>query len=229
MRTCFSLLTRYAGLLAPRAGLFAILSFAGTLVQADLTGEYAMAEQQRLVLNYRDDNHIRVQFGSSDLLLVIGDKTWLVTDRGGSRMAMDLDQMGALLGMAGRAGGINLPPPGSVQMQPTGKTETVAGYEGEWYIIDDGENQYRAVLTDAADVVTLTRAFGQVAGRLGRLLGPEMAGNMQQLMDEALEHGPGGVLRQADQLQLVSIERTDLPDSNYQLPAGTPTLGLPGL
>lgn len=195
---------------------------------ADLTGEYLMSGDQRLILDYRDDNHIRAQLGSGDMLLVSGSKTWLVTDRGGSRMAIDVDQMGLLLGMVGGAAEAAIPAAGSVRIEATGDTETLAGYQGEWYVMDDGEHQYRVLLSDAPEVVTLTRGFARIAARLSKMLGPERAGELQQLMDEAMQQGPGGVLRQADQLRLTAVRQDTLPGSTYQLPADAQPVSLPG-
>lgn len=212
-----------------RCAMIALLLCTIPLSHADLIGEYALDDDQRLVLSYRDDNHIRVELGGSDLLLISQGRTLLVTQRGGQPMAVDLDQMGPLLGILGqKASTVDIPKAGTVQMAATGKSETVAGYRGEWYLISEGDRQYRALLSSAPDVVALTRAMGQVAGRLSQLLGPQQAGDLQQLMAEALRHDPGGVLR-AEQLRLLTVTEEERPDTHYRLPAGTTLMGLPGL
>lgn len=193
---------------------------------ADLIAEYRIDDGQQLTLSYRDPDHIRVQLGAGQLLLVNGEQTLLVAEQGGTRMAVDLDRMGALLGMAPPTS-VEVPDADSVRISATGRSETVAGYTGEWYIIDDGRNEYRAVLTEAPDVVELTRAFAQVANRLGKMLGPQQAGRLRHLMDEAMQRGPGGVLRQADRLELLSVREEALPISAYQLPEGVPLMSLP--
>lgn len=195
--------------------------------QADLIGHYILQEGRNLKLSYRDDQNIRVEMDGGHLLLVKGGKVLLVANQGGHRVALDMNQMGALLeGMTG-SNNVKLPDAASVSLKATGEFAKVAGYEGEWYLIDDGEKQYRALLTTAQPVVQLTRAFAQIATRMGKLLGPQQASKLQQLMDDAMQKGPGGVLQQADALQLKQVQQQSLPDSTYQLPDGVPLLSLP--
>lgn len=195
--------------------------------QADLVGHYILKEGRNLTLSYRDDQNIRVEMDGGHLLLVNGGKVLLVANQGGHRVALDMNQMGALLGGMAGPGNVNLPDAGSVSLKATGERAKVAGYEGEWYLIDDGEKQYRALLTTAQPVVQLTRAFAQIATRMSKLLGPQQASKLQQLMDDAMQKGPGGVLQQADALQLEQVQQRQLPDSTYQLPPGVPLLSLP--
>ena len=110
--------------------VLALLATTGT-GWADIVGTWKTGNGETLTVSYRDKNHIRMDAGAEGYMLVSGDKVYLVSQSDGKWMAMDMDEMAGMMKLFGQK------PPhttgesaGETRFEPTGRKETIAGYEG---------------------------------------------------------------------------------------------------
>jgi hypothetical protein len=193
--------------------------------QADLKGTYQLQKGKQLNLYYRDEQHMRASVGDDKQLLIKGAETWVLKRQDAQWLALNADGVGGLLRAMNK--GDATQDLGPVQMRPLGRKETVAGYTGEVYEASSGDNKYEVVLSDNADVQAMTDAWRQMAQKLSKYLGQQDVQRLQQALD-AIPKGKGGLLRQGDNLTLVSIDKK-ISNSDVEFPAGTKVMQLPQL
>lgn len=197
--------------------------------QADAYGVFEMPGQTRTEVYYKDDNHIRVSASKQGYMLVSGDKVYSIMNQGGNRVAMDMGQMGkamAKFSQGGNESGDSAPE--DVEIRKTGRTETVAGYEGHVHEVSINGRTLEVVLTDHPRVVAATQGFLKAMLRAGQMMDPGNSGNTRQMLKDLDETGYGGILRQKDGMTLVEAREVDKPDSFYTLPSDVEMMSMPG-
>lgn len=208
----------------------ALLVMAGA-AQADVKGTYQLKEGQEMRLFYRSDDQIRMTMGKDTQLLLKGGKTWMLNRQGSQWLAMDMAQMGGLMQAMRRPVAVDSDSTAGassdVSMEPLGRKETVAGYEGEVYELRDGEDRYEVVLSDHPDVRALTAGWRQLAGKLASSFGVQDAERLQQALN-ALPDQQTGLLRQGDNLVLTGVE-TSVAAGEVDFPPGTQKMEMPSL
>ncbi|MFT3928891.1 MAG: hypothetical protein QM709_01235 [Spongiibacteraceae bacterium] len=196
---------------------------------AELKATYRLQQtKQSLDLYYLDDNHLRANYADQQQLLLKGTDSWLLHRQNGQWFAVDANQAGALL-KAARGDEIKVPSD-EVQLRDTGRKETVAGYQGRVYTLSAGDQTTEVVLTDHPDILALTNGWRTLAIKLSSSLGAEQSAQLQRLLAKIPRTGVGGLLRQGNDLALVTVEQRsgardiDFPPNTQVLP----TLRIPG-
>lgn len=189
---------------------------------ADVIGTYLITHGDRtqsMTLTYKDDQHIRMDTGQGNYLLITGDKVYAVANAQGKVQAVDLASMPKFLLPKGKAAD-----EGNVAIRKTGRSETIAGIKGDVYeIVVDGETS-EAVLSTDRRAAPLSKAFLAMAKRMGDVLGGDTADAIEAATREAQKYGYGALLRANRQMVLQAVADSPLPVSYYQLPPGvTPT------
>lgn len=213
--------------------LFRFVSFMALMftltAHAELKATYHLQQaKQTLDLYYLDNNHLRANYADKQQLVLKGSESWLLHQQSGQWLAVDANQAGALLKAA--RGDEFKAPSGPVQLRDTGRKEIVAGYNGKVFELTVGDNKSEIVLTDNPDVLALTNGWRTLALKLSSSLGPEQSAQLQQALTKIPQTGVGGLLRQGNDLILVSVEkRAGARDVDF--PANTqilPKLRIPG-
>ena len=213
--------------------MYRILSLAlglcvSVMAHADAYGVFEMPGQTRTEVYYQDDDHIRINAGQKGYMLVSGDKVYSVMNQGGRKVAMDMGEMGkamAKFSQGGSSSGDNVTT--DVEIRKTGKTETVAGFEGHVHEVTIDGRTLEVVLSDNPRVVAATQGFLKAMVRAGQMLDPEDSGSTRKMLKDLDETGYGGILRQKDGLTLVEATEVDKPDSFYQLPSDVNMMSMP--
>ncbi len=213
--------------------LFRFVSFMALMftltAHAELKATYHLQQaKETLDLYYLDDNHLRANYADKQQLVLKGSESWLLHQQNGQWLAVDANQAGALL-KAARGDEIKAPT-GPVQLRDTGRKEIVAGYSGKVFELTVGDNKSEVVLTDNPDVLALTNGWRTLALKLSSSLGPEQSAQLQQALAKIPQSGVGGLLRQGNDLILVTIEKR-AGANNVGFPANTqvlPKLRIPG-
>ncbi len=203
----------------------ACLAITGT-VWADLVGTWKTDKNDSFKISFRDKNHIRMQAEPDAYILVSGDKVYMVNRTKGEWKAFDMDEMSGMMKMFGKgnanAKAIEDHKP---HFEPTGRKETIAGYEGEVYRVTYTDSSGRTqeqemVLSDHPDVKKLNQAWVSLASRMAQMTGRDTAEALERATQEAREKGYGGMLRSGDDMILEKLEKLSMKASYYQLPEG---------
>lgn len=208
----------------PRAALL-LAALLPLTAAADMIGTYQMTDddgghKNTMTIQYKDDQHIRMETGQGNYVLITGARVYAVSNHKGKITAVDLDTMPKFT-----------PPKtaepaskGKGSMVKTGRTEVIAGIKGDVYEItsEDGEKM-EAVMSSDKRAGALTRAFVAFAKRMSQTMGNDTASSMEFALARAGK-GYGAILRANNNFVLQSLKEASLPASNYQLPPGvTPT------
>ncbi|MES1943408.1 hypothetical protein PC39_04792 [Salinisphaera sp. PC39] len=207
-----------AGLLG---GLLAALSAA---VWADGSATWG-AGGQSMSIAWRDAQTVRMDVQGGDYMLVRDGNAYMVSHRGGQPMVIDLSAMrqamGGMAGSAGPAAPAAGPSGGDalVEIEATGRTETVAGIEGEIYRVvyrdDGGQGTQEMVLSDDPLAVEMTQAwFAAIAALSGGNGGADA-----DRMDRELAERGLGLLRAGDDFKVSSISAGARAAGDFELPA----------
>jgi hypothetical protein len=207
--------------------LIMLLAPAATGWGADIVGTWKTEDNQALKLSYRDDNHIRMDTAPDSYILVCGSKAYLLNRVQGKWQASDLDQMVAMMKQMFGKGDLDPQALAEVKprFEPTGRTETIAGFKGEVYEVtytgaDGKEEQTEVALCKDPDVKRLNQGWSSLASRLAQMLGRDTAEALKQATKASMEQGLGGMLRTGNEMVLQSLEKPSLSASHYELPPG---------
>lgn len=142
----------------------------------------------------------------------------------GQPVAMDLEQLAALLGQhdaLARLGPEAVVPSQITALEATGQAETVAGVEGERYRVSwvDSEGRARideAVLTNAPLVIEMQKAL---LDGMTRAIARGTGVGGHEAAQQELERRGLAVLRFGDDYRLESISGNTQPDDRFALPS----------
>jgi len=212
-------------------GVFsAALLFHGASL-ADVTAVFNAGGQENITIEYRDDNHVRMSAPGGGYLIITGGEGYIAAQDGRNwtvfrfrDMAAMISRMGASMGAMGLGGGeINiLDVDGTPEIRNTGRTETVAGISGEVYevISTNASNGNREVtelvLSGHADALSAYQGFMRITTMMGEMAGIQ---GLDALMDDTYGLAGKAVLRADNDWILTSVNRGNIPDANFALPA----------
>jgi len=189
---------------------------------ADTVATYDMKDQGSLVISYRDDDHIRMDTGEDSYMLVTGGKVYGVSRDNGKWTAVDMEQVGRLGRSLGFNKGQQKDDATDVKFQKTGRTETIAGYKGDVYIVEvtdaeGGKEQHEVVFGKHRDLETLNRAWKAFGSHLGNAMQMK---NLQGLGSQTMQGRQqelGTALRYEDRMILRSVAKQSLapPTMNF--------------
>lgn len=213
-----------------RPALKRLALLAGTLLlaataTAGIKGSYRTGDGQQMDLYYVGPQQIRVTLGPDAQLVVKQGRTWMLNRQGSQWMALDAAQMGGVMAAIGKQANVTQFEPGDISLKPLGRKETVAGFEGEVWELDDGKERHEVVLSNHADVRALTEGWRQIATRLAKQLGIDDVQKVDQAL-RALPDQQTGLLRQGNNLVLTGIDKNVSP-ADVDFPAGTQMMEIP--
>jgi hypothetical protein len=193
----------------------------------DIVATWQHQQDVTMELATRDANHIRLNIGPDNYVLVAGEKVYMVTKSGQEWTVMDMDQL------AGLASGLTTPAAPAAEekdryrssVTETGRTETIAGYKGTVYVIETKDKSGKvidsteAVFSKHADVRQVNAAWQAIAVRMATIVGKDTSQAVDQATREAEKSGYGGVLR-IGEMQLKEIRKPTLEAAYFELPEG---------
>jgi hypothetical protein len=187
-----------------------------------------------LKIAMRDENHIRMDTGEGNYMLVSGEKVYMVTRSEGETNVMDMDQLAGLMSRFGAtatgAGGASEHYQSS--FKKAGRTETVAGYKGTVYISETKDesgqviDQSEVVFSKHKDIQRANKAWRTIAMRMGSIIGKDTSLAVDQATEKAEMSGYGGLLR-IDEMKLTGVEKPTLSAAYYELPQNAKMTDMP--
>jgi hypothetical protein len=195
---------------------------------ADITGLYRVSYSpdeggtMSMTVSVRDDRHVRIDAGSDMYTLLKGDKVYSVRREGNRWVAMDLSEMGKMVG--GLAGLVSEDDDdaGDGEFRDTGRTETVAGYRGKVFEVIDEGRRTEVVMTDHKDITALSRGMYLIGKQGAESMGFAMGGDL-------FPGGYNGLLRGGQEMVLVSVDKAKKPAGYFDLPAGVVMQSMPAM
>ncbi len=162
--------------------------------------------------------------GQSAHVLAIDGKAWGVATLAGRPVTLDLEALANMLGPnngLANLGPDTVVPARITALEATGRSETIAGIEGEVYRVswEDNKGQARideAVLTDEPTVRDMQAALIQ---GMARAMARGTGVSAQQGAERELERRGLAVLRFADDYRLESIRDDRQSDEKFALPS----------
>lgn len=217
-----------------RGKILAVLAVLPMWSWAQISGVYEIEGGQSLTLSYKDDQHMRMEMQKDQFMLVNDDKVYMVHKQGGQWTAMDMSKMGEMMKRMGQQAGQQAAEQAKEQGEPefndTGRTETVAGYEGKVYdvVSPDGERN-EMVLSKDDDIIALSRAMAQISGKMVKSMGMMDQQAFEDAISESEVEDMGGMLRVGDEMRLKSVSTDDKGDDHFELPEGTKIQDMSGM
>lgn len=203
--------------IASVATTLALLAFP---VQGDIA-EVINNDGQRMIFEYQGDQ-LRVNMDQQDSYMIQqGERVYMVSESNGETMVIDLKQT---LSMFGNMAEAAIPDMAAVRvesLQPTGRRETVAGIDGEVYLLqytnEEGKPaEAEMVLSSDPRAMGFRDAVHQWATSLSSMLAMQGTHNDLHSQLDTIELG---VLRYGDDMRVTSIRKTRVPGERFVLPA----------
>jgi len=189
---------------------------------SDIIATYKYSDGSMVTLCTRDSKHVRMDTSPTSYMLLSQGKIYSVNrDDDGTWHAMDMDKMKSMgSGFTSMFGGGDTPEY-DVRYEKTGKTEKIAGYNGNIYtavVFEDGKivSRDEIVLSSHSNIKKLTEGWIAVASRM-----TNMGSSFEDCTSEAKKMGYGGMLRYGDSMRLTNLKIKNLNASYYKLPDGT--------
>lgn len=221
-----------------KKSLLLILGMAVSLY-ADYTMILQMGagQDEQQTIQYKDDKHIKISMGPDGAMMIIGDKSYMVSTEDGKTTVMDMDEMRAMLG--GMGGGMKQRAQTAkneldMKVIKKGKKRTISGIKGQVWTIqfnEDGKSeQVDVVVTDDKRVVKAMSAYGKAISR--------MAMSEEESDDEFLsmmQIAPGHVMiasaedEDGNKFELQSFSEKSIAASTFVLPANAQKQQMPNL
>jgi hypothetical protein len=205
------------------------------IAHAEIKGVYQVKGGGTMTLAYQDSEHMRMDTGPDNYMLVQGDKTYMVQRKGDGWTAMDLSAMKGAMQGAMQGMGNQQPEPSQPAgeqdygFQDTGRTETVAGYEGKVYEVRDPDGSTtEVVISEHEDIRELSRAWMQFSRKNAENMGFGGAQAISQAFTDNRINKMGGLLRAGDSMTLKSVS-TSVGGDYFSLPAGTQVQKMPNM
>lgn len=191
----------------------ALLSAVCTLAWAAGSATIQTEDGSTMVVEY-DGTMVRMGADNADTYLLIRDgRLYSVT----GNTVIDASSIMGLFADSLQAPGSDM---SAIQrLQPTGRTETVAGVRGEVFLVEftdskGQQQQQEVVLSDDARAVELQQAWGTIASTLAAAGGNQAS---RQDFDRALGHR--GILRYGDDMRISAISNQRPAAARFELPA----------
>lgn len=194
--------------------------------------EVINGEGKRMTFEYQDDK-LRISTANDDGYMIIqGEKVYAIDDADGEVMVIDVKQTLSMFGNMAQAAIPDMAAVRVKSLEPTGRTESVAGIAGEVYRLaftdHEGKSQEAdIVLSPDRRAVGFRDAVHRMSSTMSSMLAQQ--GTHDRLRDE-LAMKDLGVLRYGDDMRLTSIAEGRVDDSRFVLPAEPTDLsGMGGL
>lgn len=217
---------------------FLVLCSVGASAHADITGVYALHDENKkdagtMTIQLRDAQHIRYDMqgkkaDESGSLLLLGEKFYVLTPQG---EVMDMDMLGGLAGALG--GKSSKTEPLAPTLVATGRTETIAELKGEVYQWSDGKHRGETVLSTDPRAKHLSMAMERMGDHMEKSFGDAQASKSYRQMRNSPELRDKGILRAQEaggsEMRLVSVNEKLIADAQFTLPKKAGAKAMPGL
>lgn len=187
---------------------------------ADVKAVYSTPDGE-FTVEYRDADHVRFGLPEGAFMMITGGEGYAVSRTGDGWVAVSAEQIRAMTGGSGESAD-------QYRLTATGQKETVAGIEGERYVVevgddwaDDWRRDGEVVLSTDQRVNALGRAFARLAEVFGDVEGQAAMADAQ-----GIDLNRVGLLA-TEEMKLVSVSNERLPDRNFQLPPNVSHRQLP--
>jgi hypothetical protein len=194
--------------------------------------EVISGDGKRMTFEYQDDN-LRINMANDDGYMIIhGENVYAVDEADGEVMVIDVKQTLSMFGNMAQAAIPDMAAVRVKSLEPTGRTESVAGIVGDVYRLaytdHEGKSQEAdIVLSPDRRAVGFRDAVHRMSSTMSSMLAQQ--GTHDRLRDE-LAMKNLGVLRYGDDMRLTSITEGRVDDSRFVLPAEpTDLTGMGGL
>ncbi len=198
-----------------------------SVLWADFTLEYKMEGNMKQVVQYKDAQHVLITTGEASgekaAQLIVGDKRYMVMNRGGKKKYIDMDVMMAqmkqmLAGMPQEAEQEEAKEEESdFKVIKKGKSKTIAGIKGQIWTIEyeeDGKKGHMdLVVTDDDKVVDAMHKYLAVMKQFTQGGGKEENG-----LSSIINIAPNHVTIAFEGMELIKFDGSDIPDSVFALP-----------
>lgn len=212
--------------------LFILFCSLPLVAGADISAVYEVDNGNNLTIHYRDADHLRMEMAPDQFMLVSDGTVYMVRKENGQWMAMDMSAMGRMMKQMGRQAAESAPEidPDDYSIEDTGRTETVAGYDGKVYqaVGPDGERT-EMVMSSHEDIRTLNRAWMALSGKMVKNMGGRQEEGMESLFEQSAFKELGGALRVDDDMRLKSVSTDKRADDFFSLPEGTRVQDMSGM
>lgn len=191
---------------------------------ADVVSTWRHQNKTSMTLAMRDVNHIRMDTGKDSYILVNAEKVYMISRQDGKWTAMDMDVLAGMMNQFGIRAGTTPPQETDYQstFKKTGRTETVAGYQGDVYAVETKDqsgqliDRSEVVFSTHADVKLASKAWMNIASRMGDIVGAQTSRDIET----AAKQAPYGGMLRVGEMALVSIEKPSLDATYFDLPKG---------
>lgn len=180
------------------------------------------AEGNHMRFEYQDER-LRINMDDQDAYMVVRDgRTYVVSNQDGELMVIDLSQTMAMFGGMAKAATPETIDVRVESLESTGRAETVAGIEGEVYLLryideKDRVQETEMVLSDDSRAMGFRDAVFLMARSVADAVDMDLEG--QDKLQQQLASRDMGVLRYGQDMRVTGIETTSVDDSRFVLPA----------
>jgi hypothetical protein len=196
------------------------MGLSAAIAQADIA-EVVDAEGNKMTFEYEGEQ-LRINMGGQDSYMLLRDKSiYVVTDQDGEVMVIDLKQTMSMFGNLAKSAVPDMANVNVESLQPTGRKESVAGIDGEVYLLKfvdhEGKRQEAdLVLSPDRRAVGFRDAMHRMAATMGDLVDQQAASDklQNQLGERNL-----GVLRYGSDMRVAAITETRVDAARFVLPA----------
>lgn len=155
-------------------------------------------------------------------MLMRDDKIYVVNEADGELMVIDLSQTMSMFGGLAKSVTPDMAQVRVDSLEPTGRSETVAGIDGEVYILkyqdEDGKAQEtEMVLTSDRRAIGFRDAMHRMASSLARSLDQHY--DASEYLQHQLARTDMGVLRYGTDIRVTSISESSIDPARFVLPA----------
>ena len=194
-----------------------------------------LSEGERVRAEFIDGDYLRMESGDPEqgYMLMRDGKLYSVANQGGMTMVIDIADAMRMMGDAMEVpqDDLNNEFEGFVSLEATGRTTTVDGIEGEYYLLttkenDGTESTEEILMTDNQVVVDFNLAMLNMVEIMLDAMGEELPEGFAHMRANTVEKGLG-VMQQDNNYELTDIDATVPADERFVLPAEP--MKLPGM
>lgn len=197
------------------------LALASPVLQADIT-EAVDQEGNKMTFEYQGE-HLRINHGQQQgYMLMRDDRIYVVNDADGELMVIDLSQTMSMFGDLAKSVTPDMTQVRVDSLEPTGRSETVAGIDGEVYLLkyqdQDGKaRETEMVLSSDRRAIGFRDAMHRMASSLARSLDKHY--DASEYLQHQLARTDMGVLRYGSDIRVTSISESSIDPARFVLPA----------
>lgn len=200
--------------------LLLTLGLSASPASADIA-QVVDSEGNKMTFEYQGDQ-LRIDMNrESSYMLVRGEQIYAVTDNDGEIMVIDIKQTLSMFGSMAQSAIPDMAAVNVESLQATGRSETVAGIQGEVYNLKFTDHEGKPqeaelVLSKDRRAIGFRDAVHRMASTMSSLLAQQ---DTQDRLQGQLDAQNLGVLRYGKDMRVTAITETQVADTRFVLPA----------